>query len=69
MNHFEPYNAAAELLDRNAGRSDKVAVIDRDGAHTYGDVTDGANRFGEDPLGSGGHQPAMDPQFHGVPGE
>jgi benzoate-CoA ligase len=45
---LEHYNAAADLLDRNAtaARRDRVAVIDAEGAYTYADIADGANRFG-----------------------
>ena len=33
------YNAAHDLLARNAGRADKTAFIDMDGAHSYGELT------------------------------
>ncbi|WP_332812210.1 AMP-binding protein, partial [Sphingomonas sp.] len=37
----ERFNAACDLLDHNvAERADKVAVIDRDGRTTYGDLAD-----------------------------
>lgn len=41
------YNAAAELLEPNlvASRSERVAVIDKDGPHTYGEIAASANRF------------------------
>ncbi|MBT5266306.1 MAG: benzoate-CoA ligase family protein [Rhodospirillaceae bacterium] len=41
------YNAAEDLIGRNlaAGRGDKTAFIDASGAHTFGDVERGTNRF------------------------
>lgn len=44
---LEIYNAAADLLDRNLtdDRRNRVAVIDVNGAHTYAEIADGANRF------------------------
>ncbi len=38
------YNAAHDLLARNAGRADKVAFIDANGSHTYGQLTQRAIR-------------------------
>ena len=42
------YNAAADFVDGNvaAGRGDKAAFIDRSGAHTYADLAERVNRFG-----------------------
>ncbi len=45
MPHFERYNAAEDLLSRNAGRAHKIAVVDVDGEHSYGEITRAANRF------------------------
>ena len=44
----EHYNAASDFIDGNvaAGRADKVAFIDRSGAHTYGELAARVNRFG-----------------------
>ncbi len=41
------YNAAADLLQRNlqGGRSDKIAYVDDQGSHTYGELADRAGRF------------------------
>ena len=41
------YNASDDLIDRNIknGRGDKVAVIDRDGAHSYEQLRRRINRF------------------------
>ena len=38
------YNAANDLLERNAGRSAKVAYIDANGSHTYGQLAERAMR-------------------------
>ena len=40
-------NAGVELLDRNirAGRGDRAAVVDKDGAHTFATIAASANRF------------------------
>ena len=38
------YNAAHDLLERNAARGDKVAYIDAAGSHTYGQVRERAFR-------------------------
>ena len=38
------YNAAQDLLERNAARAGKAAFIDVDGAHTYGQLTERAIR-------------------------
>ena len=38
------YNAAHDLLARNAGRADKAAFIDTNGAHTYGELSGRATR-------------------------
>ncbi|MAH85305.1 MAG: 4-hydroxybenzoate--CoA ligase [Rhodospirillaceae bacterium TMED8] len=42
------YNAAYDFVDGNilAGRSEKAAFIDRSGMHTYGDLAERVNRFG-----------------------
>ena len=42
------YNAAADFLDANleAGRAGKVAIRTQDGDHTYGEVAEAANRWG-----------------------
>jgi benzoate-CoA ligase len=44
---LDEYNAATDLLDRNlvSERRDRVAVIDRDGTHTYAEIAERANRF------------------------
>jgi len=44
---LEHYNAAADLLDRNlaADRGERVAIIDRDGAHTYAALGRRVERF------------------------
>lgn len=39
------YNAAEDLLTRNAGRADDVVCIDAEGPHTYGELTSRAGRF------------------------
>jgi benzoate-CoA ligase len=41
------YNAAHDLIERNsqAGRADKLAFIDDDGACTYGELAERVNRF------------------------
>jgi benzoate-CoA ligase len=43
----EFYNAADDLLQRNldAGRGDKVAIIDDDGNHTYNELAERVDRF------------------------
>ena len=43
----EGYNATVDLIDHNlkAGRGQKTAVIDKSGAHSYQDLSDGINRF------------------------
>jgi len=38
------YNAAFDLLERNAGRAAKVAYIDAGGSHTYGQLGERAVR-------------------------
>ncbi len=38
------YNAAHDLLERNAGRAGKAAYIDVNGTHTYGQLTERAKR-------------------------
>ena len=38
------YNAAHDLLERNAGRAAKIAYIDADGSHTYGKLYERARR-------------------------
>jgi len=42
------YNAAADFLDGNleAGRAGKVAIRTYDGEHTYGEIAEAANRWG-----------------------
>jgi len=47
VSQFELYNAADDLLGRNlkGGHGDKVAVIDRDGTHTYAALADRVDRF------------------------
>jgi benzoate-CoA ligase len=48
------YNAAVDLIGRNlAARPDKVAFIDEQGAYTYRDVADRADRAGAALLGLG----------------
>ena len=44
---FELFNAADDLLLHNleAGRGDQIAVIDRDGAHSYSELVRRVNRF------------------------
>ena len=39
------YNAAEQLLARNAGRADKVAYVDDTGSCTYGELTKRVGRF------------------------
>src|SRR5688572_23343469 len=39
------YNAAADLLERNAGRAEKIAYIDDVGAYTYRELTSRVHRF------------------------
>jgi benzoate-CoA ligase len=43
----QPYNAAADLIDRNlvAGRAEKIAVHDDHGSYTYAEVAERVNRF------------------------
>jgi benzoate-CoA ligase len=55
---FVPYNAAARLLESNLtdGRGERIAFIDKDGAHTYGEVAEQAHRFANLLL-RGGIQP------------
>jgi benzoate-CoA ligase len=45
--HGSFYNATVDLIDHNlqAGRGDKVAIIDSSGSHSYQDLSDGINRF------------------------
>jgi len=38
------YNAAVDLIERNAGRSGKVAYIDDTGRYTFGELADRVNR-------------------------
>lgn len=42
-----PYNAAADLIDRNllAGRAEKIAIRDDKGSYTYAEVAERVNRF------------------------
>jgi benzoate-CoA ligase len=42
-----PYNAAADLIDRNllAGRAEKIAIHDDHGSYTYAEVAERVNRF------------------------
>lgn len=44
----QDYNAASDFVDGQvaAGRGDKAAFIDRDGAHSYGELAERVNRFG-----------------------
>lgn len=44
---FELFNAADDLLLHNlsAGRGDRIAVIDRDGSHSYSELVRRVNRF------------------------
>lgn len=44
---FEYFNAADDLLLHNlaAGRGDKIAIIDRDGPHSYSELEQRVNRF------------------------
>ena len=48
------YNAAVDLIERNlrAGRADKVAYIDVNGRHTYGELAQRVAQ-GEEGVGSG----------------
>jgi benzoate-CoA ligase len=39
------YNAAADLLERNAGRAQKIAYIDDAGSYSYGELARRVNRF------------------------
>lgn len=57
MAEFSNLNAGVELLNRNlrAGRGDRVAVIDKDGSHTFGRIAADADRFGNLLLGGGVH--------------
>lgn len=43
----KPYNAAADLIDRNLipGRAEKIAVHDAQGSYTYAELADRVNRF------------------------
>lgn len=47
VHEFELFNAADDLLLHNlsAGRGDKIAVIDRDGAHSYSELERRVNQF------------------------
>jgi benzoate-CoA ligase len=51
------FNAAHDLLERNlrAGRAEKTAFIDDEGAYTYGELTSRVNRFGNSLPGFGLH--------------
>ena len=42
------YNVAVDFVDRRVeeGFADKAAFIDATGSHTYGELRDGVNRFG-----------------------
>lgn len=44
----EDYNASADFIDRNlqAGRDDKVAIVDDTGSHTYADLAVRVNKAG-----------------------
>ena len=41
------YNFARDIFERNAGRADKVAYIDRRGSWSYGQLFDRAQRFAQ----------------------
>jgi benzoate-CoA ligase len=47
MSTQQPYNAAADLLQRNlkAGRADKIAYIDDHGSYSFAELADRAARF------------------------
>lgn len=47
MSQLELYNAADDLLAHNlkSGRGDNIAVIDRDGPHSYAELSERVNRF------------------------
>ncbi len=47
LDFADSYNAAADLLTRNLtpARADRVAFIDRDGAHTYAELDERSARF------------------------
>jgi len=49
------YNAAADLLERNldGGRAENTAVIDTNGATSYGELAEKANRFANALIGLG----------------
>ena len=49
------YNAAVDLIERNlrAGRADKVAYIDVNGRHTYGELAQRVDRFASALVQSG----------------
>ncbi|MBP6637969.1 MAG: AMP-binding protein, partial [Sulfuritalea sp.] len=52
------YNAASDLIQRNllAGRGNKPAFIDDAGSHTYGELAERVNRFGNVLTGLGMRQ-------------
>ncbi len=42
----QPYNAAADLIDRNLRHPERIAVVDESGQHTYAALAERVNRAG-----------------------